>query len=408
MNTLSARDLTRRWYGQIKAQPPRVASDMRTLVAHSIIPDFGRSAFGMADLVPLSGVLDVVLHSEINSADEVVGTTVKAYRASFDPELNQVSIGGATNFRVAKDLRMRPFRGAKGRVFDPVNEPALLLTAMEMEAEREAVRRRPSLQRYPRFAEVVLSFAPDDAPSFEETEGLQYAAWELVQPNAYTPSVLLTPEGYDGKVTRIVHDSEFGVSVIELEGISLGVEVPYWARLSVKIGEKLGSHQRLASLQMPKQILTEISRANHTWDTLWDAFLANVGDASADLLLRIAWYSSVFSWAGLVMAPHHILPPEQVMKTCAAWRDLRGCLGRVCHNFRDPNQVIRSDDREGRISVWDMQAPPDEQTLVMATAGGSVDFYNTSVRYAQRSGFISQCTPESIDTGSAALAATES
>lgn len=383
MYMLSARDLIRRWYGQVKQQPARVANSLKHLAAHTIIPDYDQSVFCESDFVPLPRALDLVLTSEVNPEGEVVGLMVKAFRASYDQATNTFQIGGPSNFKVIKDLKQRPHRGAKGVAFDPDDQAGMLLAAYEMDSEREAVMRRPSVGKKPRFTEAVLSFTHELAPRFEATQGLRALALEMVQPGGPPMRSFCAPQGYEGKVRRVVSSVPHGVKLIELEDRpefedapeQLCFEVPPWAKVLVRQGQSVSSGMQLISVALHKKALDPIKKASRSVDEEWEGLEAYIGQAGAKFLLRSVWDSEVFRWGHFVMAPHYILTPEQVQQTCGVWRDLRGSLDRVCHFNRDPSQIIRSGRREGRLSVWNMGAVSSYGQLSFNMLGGPVDLY---------------------------------
>lgn len=384
MMTLSARLLIRRWYAQIEAQPPRVDWNLRHLAAHTIIPDSDQSVFCESDFTSLPRVLDLMLTSEINESGDVVGITVKAYRSSYDQTTNTFKIGGPENFKSVKDLKLRPFRGARGRVMNPAREAGAMLAAYEMNAEREAAWRRPNLQRLPKFAEAVLSFTKDNTPEYEASVGLKQLAWATVQHNAPPARSMCAPVGYFGKVRRVIRSMDHGISVIELEDRSefdsrpesLCFEVPTWGRVLVKPGQLVSSGTPLAALTLPKKVLDPIRKSGRSIEEVWDGLEAYIGPSDARSLLRTIWDGEVFKWGNFTMAPHYILSTTQVSKACGVWRDLRGSLNRVCHSYRDPFQILRSGRREGKISVWSLNGPASYENLSFELLGGPVDLYS--------------------------------
>lgn len=382
---VSTRDLVRRWYGQLRAQPHKIAADLKFMAVHTVAPsDPTQFSFGASDFAPLSQVMDLAMTSELNSMQEVVGLTLRAYRASFDAENNTTRIGGEDNFLLMKDLKTRPFRGGKGRIVDPDAEGALLLTAMEMEGEREAARRRSRLLRTPRFAEAVLSFVDGEgAPSYEVTPGLIGLAWASIQPRAEVLRTLCAPTDFQGVETthvRAVHrDREHGLSFVELNNYYC-LEAPSWARVAVTANQPVKPGQPLMTLGLPFEVLKSIWQANRSVEAVWDGLVSYVGEWSANWLLRNVYDSAVTVWAGMRMIPHYLVPQAQVPNASAVWRDLRGVLNRECHSHKNPSEVVRSGSREGRISVWNMGQPACLEALSFETLGGPVDLFSVPNR----------------------------
>jgi hypothetical protein len=371
---MTSRELVRRWYGQVKGQPEAVAKELRSTVAHTIIPSTSRFSFGETNFVPLSSCIDLVLHSESNTAGDIAAITLRGYRSSYDPETNQLTIGGPNNFLFSKDLKLRPYRGATNRAIDSDSEPALLLAALEMEAEREASMRSRAIMRLPRLADAILSFETDKAPKFEVTDGLRDLTLFYLDPDSMPMRGLCAPANYKGKVNRIVRDIGLGLILVELfeapdvSPMSLVFEIPSWGQVHVKTGQEVCGGMQLASMNLSAKILDPMYVANRNLNSLWDAIVSYVGPRDMDMMLRRVWDSEVFKWAGMTMIPNHILTTDHPAQACAVWRDLRNSLGRVCHSHRNPSEVIRSGKREGRIAVWDSMTDPLED-LSMTSCG---------------------------------------
>ncbi len=373
---VTSRSLVRRWYGQIKGQPERITAELKNLVAHTIVPSCEMLQFGKSDFVPLSGCLDVVLHSEVNSAGDVTGLTMRAYRSSYDLDSNTMTIGGPNNFLMTRDLRQRPGKEASGLAIDSERELAFLLAGLDMDAERECAMRNSAMLRQPRWAQALMSFGDEQAPKPELTEGFMNLALYHLEPDADALSSLCAPPGYEGRVTRILSDSSCGVVVLELadcEGhdpLNLVYELPLWATLYVQKGDNVRGGTPLAGLTLSDRVLAPIYAANRTTEDVWDAVTNFIDDRDMDILVRHVWESNVFKWAGMTMAPNQILPQQQASKACGVWRDLRGTLNRVCHSHLDPSEIVRNNLREGRISAW--PGSPQE-ALVVDSPLGRVD-----------------------------------
>jgi hypothetical protein len=386
MFMLSSRDLIRRWYGQVKAQPPRVAQSLSNLAAHTVIPDLDQSVFGLSDFVPPQRVLDLVLTSEVNTAGDVVALLVKAYRSSYDPSTNTFEVGGPSNFKLIKDLKLRPIRkGGKGLEFGADEQAGMLLAAYEMDAEREAALRRNALLKVPgaRFAGALLSFIEEYAPEFEVTPGLKELAWASLQPGGPPVRTMCVPQGYEGKVKRVVNAVTHGTKLVELEdrpefaenSERLCFEIP-WGNVLVSQGEHVMQGKPVASFSLSERELYPIRCSSKSIDDLWEGIEMYIGADNARKFLRTLWDGEVFQWGKLKMAPHCILSSQQAAKTCGVWRDLRGSLGRVCHFNRDPHQIIRTGRREGAITVWKLQnGLPSYTDLSFMVLGGPVDLY---------------------------------
>ncbi len=75
------------------------------------------------------------------------------------------------------DAKRRTYPGARGRVIDPERNPSLLNLSMAM--HRAVMRNSHETHRLPikpTFPRVMLAFAPDDVPTYEETPALQHLA----------------------------------------------------------------------------------------------------------------------------------------------------------------------------------------------------------------------------------------
>lgn len=371
---ISKRDLVRRWYGQIQKQPDYVVADLYNcgLMAHTVIPEHNRSAFSECQFAPMSGVIDLVLSVELNSANLPTGLLLQGFRSSYDIDTNTVQIGGAANLRFQRDLRLRPFVGSHGRYIDPNKDAGVLLAGLDMEAECEATMRRPHLLRLPRFTNVLLSFTEENAPKFAPTEGIKRVALTSLMPGAEALPSMCVRNDFSGIVTKIHEDRAQQVTLVELENEDC-YEVPACFRLLVSaVGEQVNPGQPIAKYTLPHKILRPIRQANHTVETLWDAVVDNIGQHNARFILREVWDSYVFKWAGMTMASHHLLDPAMVKgKLTAVWRDLSCSLNRTCHDYRKPGAVVRKSPHEGNIAVWSRLK--QEQPGHFDIPGGSAD-----------------------------------
>jgi mannose-6-phosphate isomerase-like protein (cupin superfamily) len=261
MQHMTPRELVRRWYGQINNQPPEVRQQLTKMVAHTVIPAAAMQQFGPSDYAPLSGCIDIVLHSEINTVGESIGTTIRGYRSSYDVGFNELKIGGVNNLLFVRDLSQRPHSEGKQRVINPDKESAVLLAALEMDAEREAALRAPRLQQRPEWAGALLAYPNDQAPKFEITEGVKLTALHYMSDNAPPLKALCAPQGYRGYLKRIIRHSTYGITMIELSkendnfnDMDLVFEVPSWAQLLVEPRQDVVGGMPLAALTLPEDM----------------------------------------------------------------------------------------------------------------------------------------------------------
>jgi hypothetical protein len=382
MQHMTPRELVRRWYGQINNQPPEVRQQLTKMVAHTVIPAAAMQQFGPSDYAPLSGCIDIVLHSEINTVGESIGTTIRGYRSSYDVGFNELKIGGVNNLLFVRDLSQRPHSEGKQRVINPDKESAVLLAALEMDAEREAALRAPRLQQRPEWAGALLAYPNDQAPKFEITEGVKLTALHYMSDNAPPLKALCAPQGYRGYLKRIIRHSTYGITMIELSkendnfnDMDLVFEVPSWAQLLVEPRQDVVGGMPLAALTLPEDMLNSMTEADYSVEAIWSVVSEFVGKEDIKKITRMIWESEVSKNSVLTMIPSHLLSGDYG-KPCSVWRDLRGKLGRTCHLHRNASRIIRSGPREGKISVWSTDHPLKTE-LKQNTIFGSVDLFST-------------------------------
>jgi hypothetical protein len=385
MHTLSLRDLNRRWFGQILAQPDSVAQDIRYFAAHTITPsDYHKFGFESSNFVPISMVHDVVLTSELNSADEVVGLTLQTFKSTFDAESNRFQIGGDSNLIEHKDLRLRPIRYGHSNnryVIDSINQPALLLHGMDLESEREISYQRSHYLKYPVFAEPVAAF-PDnqEPPKNMYTDGLKSVAWSYLQANSVALPSLCAPESHNGVASqwiRSIHrDRKYNITLVELNNYFC-IEVPSWVKILVEPSQQIKPLQRLAAPALPYDLLDSFWKSNKTVNGIWNSIASYLGEEGSNWLLKTVFTDKTIHWAGMTLIPTCMLTSEQLHKCSGVWRDLRSSLGRVCHNFKNVNEVVSMSPREGKISIWNIDDVPTKENMLFYLHSGKAELFSS-------------------------------
>lgn len=350
---LSTREMVRRWYGQINTRSPMKASKLKSYLAHAIIPaDLTNIKFGPSNFIPLSDAYDLILSSEINSADEVTGLSLKAYKPIYNAKTNTVTYIHPSTLVFAKDLKQRPYRNIlTSRTIDSETELGLLTHALEMESQLDILSSYPNLLSEPIVSDIVCAFNEEEAPKFEISESLIYKALASLTPNKALKE-LCAPETNDTLyVKTIVRDTDHDLLFIELSNYFC-VECPGFAKPLVRQGQTVRSHQPLVNLTLSEDVLnTFIDNIMTMSDVLYNT-TQYLGKIATDWLLKTTWKSLVSEFNNQVMVPHYLVSQEHLPKVKNIYRCLNSNLGREIRDFRSPSKIAYFGSRESKICIW--------------------------------------------------------
>jgi hypothetical protein len=182
-NSNEWRQLTRRHFRQIYRRSDEEHAALSSVIALTFRPgdrtghflDKAIRPIGAAVLVALSYASDSVGPDNVRRRLHLSGFRANVASDGF------VQYGGAAGSEFRYDGAMRPFSGAKGAVLDPSRNPSLvdLLNRMDKSC-RDSFGRPKPCPSFPRFPQILLTFAPSRPPEFEDTPALRrLAAKEL-------------------------------------------------------------------------------------------------------------------------------------------------------------------------------------------------------------------------------------